>query len=62
MAAELPDVLATVAAGLAQQTEMLQRAAAVCGKSIEIVASLHPEAMAVASMAVEHLRGILGGQ
>jgi hypothetical protein len=39
-------VLATVAAGLAQQTEMLQRAAALRGKSIEIVASLHPEAMA----------------
>jgi hypothetical protein len=39
-------VLATVAAGLAQQTEMLQRAAALRGKSIEIVGSLHPQAMA----------------
>jgi hypothetical protein len=39
-------VLATVAAGLAQQTEMLQRAAALRGKSIEVVGSVHPQAMA----------------
>lgn len=39
-------VLATVPAGLEQQTRMLQRAAGERGKTIEIVGSLHPEAMA----------------
>ncbi len=39
-------VLATVAAGLEQQVRMLEAAAARDGKHIEIVQSLHPEAMA----------------
>jgi glutamate racemase len=39
-------VLATVPAGLEQQTLMLQRAARERGKTIEIVGSLHPQAMA----------------
>jgi hypothetical protein len=39
-------VLATVAAGLEQQREMLERAAARAGKPIEVISSLHPEAMA----------------
>lgn len=39
-------VLATVAAGLEQQREMLERAAARAGKHIEVKSSLHPEAMA----------------
>ena len=39
-------VLATVPAGLQQQTESLRRAAEAAGKQIEIVPSLHPEAMA----------------
>jgi glutamate racemase len=39
-------VLATVAVGLEQQSEMLRRAAEQRGKHIEIVASLHPAAMA----------------
>ena len=45
-------MLATVAAGLAQQTEMLQRAAALRGKSIEVVGSVHPQAMAALSIAL----------
>ncbi len=39
-------VLATVEAGLQQQRESLARAADAAGKQIEVVASLHPEAMA----------------
>jgi aspartate/glutamate racemase len=39
-------VLATVEAGLKQQRESLTRAAERAGKEIQIVASLHPEAMA----------------
>jgi hypothetical protein len=39
-------VLATFAAGLEQQQEMLEREAALQGKQIEIVPSLHPDAMA----------------
>jgi Asp/Glu/hydantoin racemase len=39
-------VLATVPAGLEQQSEMLRRAAAVRGKPLHIVPSLHPAAMA----------------
>ena len=39
-------VLATVLAGLEQQRVLLERAAAQAGKRIEIVPSLHPEAMA----------------
>jgi Asp/Glu/hydantoin racemase len=39
-------VLATVAAGLEQQRTSLQQAAERMGKHIEIVASLHPDAMA----------------
>jgi glutamate racemase len=39
-------VLATVPAGLQQQSESLRRAAEAAGKQIEIVPSLHPEAMA----------------
>jgi Asp/Glu/hydantoin racemase len=39
-------VLATVPAGLEQQRSSLERAAARAGKQIEIVPSLHPEAMA----------------
>jgi glutamate racemase len=39
-------VLATVAAGLEQQLEMLRRTAQRAGKDIEVVPSLHPEAMA----------------
>jgi glutamate racemase len=39
-------VLATVPAGLEQQTHMLERAARERGKTIEIVGSLHPAAMA----------------
>ena len=39
-------VLATVPAGLEQQTQCLRRAADRVGKQIEIVPSLHPEAMA----------------
>ncbi|MDQ3811766.1 MAG: aspartate/glutamate racemase family protein, partial [Chloroflexota bacterium] len=39
-------VLATVAAGLEQQAELLRRAAERAGKDIEIVPSLHPQAMA----------------
>jgi Asp/Glu/hydantoin racemase len=39
-------VLATVPAGLEQQRELLMRAAEQAGKQIEIVPSLHPEAMA----------------
>lgn len=38
-------VLATVPAGLAQQQELLRRAAAAAGTQVEIVPSLHPEAM-----------------
>lgn len=39
-------VLATVPAGLEQQRALLGRAAEAAGKQIEIVPSLHPEAMA----------------
>ena len=39
-------VLATFAAGLEQQRVMLEREAALRGKVVEIVPSLHPEAMA----------------
>src|SRR4051794_39206273 len=39
-------VLATVAAGLEQQCAMLERAAERAGKHIEVISSLHPEAMA----------------
>ncbi len=39
-------VLATVAAGLEQQTQMLERAARERGKAITVIGSLHPEAMA----------------
>lgn len=39
-------VLATVPAGLEQQSESLRRAAEAAGKQIQIVPSLHPEAMA----------------
>jgi Asp/Glu/hydantoin racemase len=39
-------VLATVAAGLDQQRELLRGAAKAAGKQVEIVPSLHPEAMA----------------
>jgi hypothetical protein len=39
-------VMATVAAGLEQQTELLRRAAEREGKRIEVVGELHPEAMA----------------
>jgi len=39
-------VLATVPAGLEQQTRMLERAAGQRGTTIEIVGSLHPRAMA----------------
>lgn len=39
-------VLATVAAGLQQQTAMLERADAERGTTLTIVGSLHPEAMA----------------
>lgn len=39
-------VLATVPAGLEQQRRLLERAAQAAGKRIEIVPSLHPEAMA----------------
>jgi Asp/Glu/hydantoin racemase len=39
-------VLATVAAGLEQQSESLRRAAETLGKPITLVPSLHPEAMA----------------
>src|SRR5205085_1457335 len=39
-------VLATVPAGLEQQCTLLQRAAQRAGKHIDIVPSLHPEAMA----------------
>jgi len=39
-------VLATVPAGLEQQRELLRRAAEHANKTIEIVPSLHPEAMA----------------
>jgi Asp/Glu/hydantoin racemase len=39
-------VLATVPAGLEQQSESLRRAAEAAGKQIELVPSLHPEAMA----------------
>ena len=38
-------VLATVEAGLKQQRESLERAAGALGKRIEIVSSLHPDAM-----------------
>ena len=38
-------VLATVEAGLKQQRESLERAAHRAGKQIQLVASLHPEAM-----------------
>lgn len=54
-------VLATFAAGLEQQTEMLEREAALRGKTIEIVPSLHPEAMAALRRgdAAEHDRIVL---
>lgn len=39
-------VLATVPAGLEQQSALLMRAAEAAGKQIEIVPSLHPQAMA----------------
>ena len=39
-------VLATVPAGLEQQSESLRRAAEAGGKQIELVPSLHPDAMA----------------
>ena len=39
-------VLATVPAGLEQQTQMLERAARERGKTITIIGSLHPQAMA----------------
>jgi Asp/Glu/hydantoin racemase len=39
-------VLGTVPAGIAQQLELLQRAAADANKEIELVSSVHPEAMA----------------
>jgi len=54
-------VLATFAAGLEQQTEMLEREAALRGKSIEIVPSLHPAAMAALRRgeAAEHDRIVL---
>jgi Asp/Glu/hydantoin racemase len=39
-------VLATVPAGLEQQSESLRRAADAAGKQIELVLSLHPDAMA----------------
>jgi Asp/Glu/hydantoin racemase len=39
-------VLATVPAGLEQQSESLRRAAEAAGKPIQLVPSLHPEAMA----------------
>ena len=38
-------VLATVPAGLEQQTQMLERAARGRGKAVTIIGSLHPEAM-----------------